>query len=344
MPKRDFLQTETLRLVALQGADLLDTPIESRFNRIVRLARQALRVRAATIGLFDNDREWIKAADGWERRELPLAQSLAAALGNGTGPVIVQDTHEDVRCAQNPLVTHAPKVRFCAVYPLRDRRERVIGAFSAYDTAPRDSSSANTLATLNDVGYFVQRELLLVDAFHAQELLLLKLGSARRQSMLDELTRLWNRRGALQLLAQAIADGASQRHDVGVCLADLDRFKEINDTHGHAAGDMVLKRTATALVDSVRPGDMVCRIGGEEFLLILPGVTTAQLPALLERVRQHVMTQTFRINSTDVRVTLSLGGCVQPPDESTTIEDLLQRVDGALYGAKSAGRNMVVIS
>lgn len=344
MPKRDFLQTETLRLIAVQKADLLDTPIESRFNRIVRLARQALRVRATTIGLFDNDREWIKAADGWEPRELPLTQSLAAALGSDAGPVIVHDTHGDVRCAQNALVTHAPKVRFCAVYPLRDRLEHVIGAFTAYDTAPRDSPSASTLATLMDVGYFVQREPLLVDAFHAQELLLVKLGSARRQSMLDELTRLWNRRGALQLLAQAIADGASQRYSVGVCLADLDRFKEVNDTHGHAAGDIVLRRTATALVDSVRPGDMVCRIGGEEFLLILPGVTAAQLPTLLERVRQHVLAQTMRINEAEVRVTLSLDGCVQPPDESTTIDDLLQRVDGALYGAKSAGRNVVVIS
>lgn len=68
VPTRDFLHTETLRLAALQMGDLVNTPLESRYNRIARLARRALGVRAATISLLDNTREWIKAADGWDLR------------------------------------------------------------------------------------------------------------------------------------------------------------------------------------------------------------------------------------------------------------------------------------
>lgn len=343
MATRDFLQTETLRLAAVQKADLLNTPLESRFNRIVRLGRLALGVRAATIGLFDADREWIKAADGWELRQLPLAQSLAAILATGTDPVIVNDASTDERCRRNHLVTHSPKVRFCAVYPLHDRFGHVIGAFAAYDTAPRDADT-KTSAVLGDIGYFVQRELLLVDAYRAQEQLLVKLGSARRQAMLDDLTRLWNRRGALQLLESAIAEGARVRQGLGVCIADLDRFKEVNDTHGHAVGDLVLKKVATSLVDNVRPGDIVCRLGGEEFLLIFPDVNAQQLSMLLERVRTQVADRRIRVPSAELQLTLSLGGYVQSPDLPTTTDELLQRVDSALYRAKSAGRNVVVIS
>ncbi|HUX73672.1 MAG TPA: sensor domain-containing diguanylate cyclase [Steroidobacteraceae bacterium] len=344
MPQPDFLQTETLRLVAVQKADLLNTPLESRFNRIVRLARQALGVRAATIGLFDEEREWIKAADGWELRQLPLSQSLAAQIARGAVPAIIKDTQQDDRCRENRLVTHPPRVRFCAVFPLRDRVEHVIGAFAAYDTEPRPSADGSLPGILADVGYFVQRELLLADASSAQDQLLLKLGAARRQAMLDDLTRLWNRRGALQLLEHAIAESARLKTNLGVCIADLDRFKEVNDTYGHAGGDLALKKVAAALVDNVRPGDMVCRVGGEEFLLIFPAVTASQLPALLERVRAQVAAQVVRVRGQDVHLTLSLGGYVHAPPEATTTDDLLRRVDEALYRAKGAGRNVVVIS
>ena len=343
MPTRDFLHTETLRLAALQMGDLVNTPLESRFNRIVRLARRALGVRAATISLLDNTREWIKAADGWDLRELPLAKSLAATLVRDAVPLVVSDTLQDDRLSQHFLVTHSPKVRFCAVYPLRNRVEHVIGAFAAYDIESRPSTG-EVAEILADVGQMVQRELFLTEAYGAQEQLLTKLNSARRQALLDELTRLWNRRGALQLLEQAIADGARQNKGLGICIADLDRFKEVNDTHGHLVGDIVLKKVAAALVDSVRPSDMVCRVGGEEFLLIIPSVTASQLTEVMERARKQVATRVVRVRSAAVRMTLSLGGFIQGPHAPAVTDDLLRRADDALYRAKAAGGNVVVVS
>lgn len=340
---RDFLKTETLRLAALQGSDLFNTPLEARFNRIARLARRALGVRAATISLLDEKREWIKAADGSELQELPLARSLVAALMRDGVPIIVNDTLQDERLRQHFLVTHPPKVRFCAIYPLTDRLEKVIGAFAAYDIEAHRTEEGVT-DILADIGKMVQRELLLTEASGAQEQLLAKLSSARRQALLDELTRLWNRRGALQLLDEAIADGVRQQKGLGVCIADLDRFKDVNDTYGHAAGDAVLKKVAAALVDCVRPTDMVCRVGGEEFLLIIPAITAKQLTELMERARQHVASRVVRVRSGVVGTTLSLGGYVQPPHEPTTTDELLRRADEALYRAKAAGRNVVVMS
>jgi diguanylate cyclase (GGDEF)-like protein len=343
MPPRDFLRTETLRLATLRMGDLLNTPLESRFNRLAHLARRALGVQAATISLFDDEREWIKAAAGSDLWERPLAQSLAASLSRDGVPVLVDDARQDDRCRLHHLVTEAAGVRFIAVYPLRDQANNVIGALVAYDTAPHQSTD-EMAEVLRDVGQLAQRELFLLEAGGAQEQLLGKLNAARRQALLDDLTRLWNRRGALQLLEHAINDDGAQNGGLGVCIADLDRFKDVNDGHGHSAGDALLKTSAATMVDSVRPGDSVCRLGGEEFLLIIRAVTAPELTNVLERVRARVAAQAVRIREVTLRVTVSLGGYLYPFDEPTTPRDLLGRADRALYQAKAAGRNVVVVS
>jgi len=343
MAPRDFLRTETLQLATLRMGDLLDTPLEARFNRLAHLARRALGVQTVTISLFDGEREWIKAADGSDLWEVPVTQSLAASLARDGVRVLVDDTLQDARCRLHDLVTRSPGVRFIAVYPLRDQTDQVIGALVAYDTAPQQSTDDMT-AVLDEVGQLAQRELFLLEAGGAQERLLMKLNTARRQALLDDLTRLWNRRGGLELLEHAITNGAGQNEGLGVCIADVDRFKDVNDSHGHSAGDIVLKRVAATMVDSVRTGDTVCRLGGEEFLLIVPAVAATELTDVLDRVRSRVAAQAIRIQEATVRVTLSLGACVHPPDQPTTPKDLLGRADTALYQAKAASRNVVVVS
>lgn len=343
MTSRDFLRTQTLQLATLRMGNLLNTPIESRFNRLAHLARRALGVQAVTISLFDGEREWIKAADGSDFGGLPLTQSLAAELSQGGSPVLIDDTTLDERCSRHPLATRTPAVRFFGVYPLRDQANDVIGALVAYDTAPHQSTD-EMLEILQDAGQLAQRELFLVEASGAQDQLLSKLSAARRQALLDELTRLWNRRGGLQLLEHEIAHRANRNEAIGVCIADLDRFKDVNDSYGHRAGDIVLQKSAAAMVDGVRPGDTVCRLGGDEFLLIVPAVSVTELGGVLERVKRLVATHAIRINEVNVRVTLSIGAYLHPPGVQTTIEDLLRRADDAVYRAKATGRNIVVIT
>jgi diguanylate cyclase (GGDEF)-like protein len=337
-----FLRTETLQLSELQMQDLVNTPLEARFNRLARVAREALRVRAAAVSLIDREREWFKAVTGWYAGELPRSRSLAARLLEDGVPVIVADTRRDPRCREHPLVTDSPGFRFCAAYPLRDRFDNPIGALAGYDLEPHEPS-ARVLEVLNDVGEMAQRELFVSELGSAQQELLEKLDVSRRQAMLDELTRLWNRRGGLELLDRAMQD-AHRGAGLGVCIVDVDRFKEINDTHGHATGDTVLRKVAGLLVDSVRVDDIACRLGGDEFLLVLPGITPADFARVVERIRKRTEAVSMRTRTGAVELTLSIGGFACAPGRGTTGEELLQRADEALYEAKASGRNRAVIA
>ncbi len=157
----------------------------------------------------------------------------------------------------------------------------------------------------------------------------------------DELTGLANRRTALERLASELARSGRESRPVGVIEVDVDRFKNVNDTHGHPAGDAVLAAVATAMSRSVRPYDVIGRIGGEEFLVVAPAVDTDGLLALAERIRAQVEGETVAVrDGTDVRVTVS-AGCALSSGDDESLEDLLRRADSALYAAKQKGRNRV---
>lgn len=317
MTNHRFLRTETLRLSELQMLDLVGTPLEARFNRLARLAREALRVRAAAVSVIDWDREWFKAVVGWDVTELSRPRSLAAALLDPAGPQVCADTLSDDRAREHPLVTSAPGFRFCAVYPLLDR----LG---------------------NPLGELAQRELFVQELGSAQQQLLAKLDATRREALVDELTRLWNRRGGLELLRQALA--RPQRHaTLGVCVVDVDRFKSVNDRYGHAVGDAVLRKVGTLLVDSIRPEDVACRLGGDEFLLVFPDLGASEITPVVERIRGRAQALQIRTPRGPLEVTLSLGGLSCAPREDTTAELLVQQADEVLYRAKASGRNRVIV-
>jgi diguanylate cyclase (GGDEF)-like protein len=340
---RDFLRTETLRLAALRAGDLFNTPLETRFNRLARLARRALNAQASTISLFDGEREWIKATDGTDWPQLQHTPTLGATVARRGLPVIVEDTHELEGTRQHPVVAQFPNIRFCAAFPLLGPNNEAAGVVAAYDCAARRAGDDLT-QILADVGQLAQRELSISEGAGAQEELLRKLSLARREALIDELTRVWNRRGGLQLLEDALSDAPAHAKGLGVCIADLDRFKELNDKHGHQAGDVLLRKAALILVDSVRPADVVARLGGEEFLLVIPNVSATELSDVMERVRKRIAALPLRTRTATAQVTISIGGCLHDPEERTTAEDLLRRADDALYQAKAAGRDVVVLT
>ncbi len=336
-----FLRTETLQLSELQMQDLVNTPLEARFNRLVRVAREALRVRAAAISFIDREREWFKAVTGWYAGELPRSRSLAAQLLEGDGQVVVGDTTTDPRCRDHPLVLDSPNFRFCAIHPLRDRFDKPIGALAGYDIEPHAPTS-RIHEVLADLGELAQRELFVSELGSAQQELLNKLDASRRQAMIDELTRLWNRRGGLELLDRAMSD-AHRGAGLGICLLDIDRFKEINDGYGHATGDTVLRKVAGLLVDCIRVEDIACRLGGDEFLLVLPDISPEEFGRLVERIRTRTEAIAMRTRSGTIDLTLSLGGFACVNCRGLTSDDALRRADEALYEAKAQGRNRAVI-
>ncbi|MFN3294394.1 MAG: GGDEF domain-containing protein, partial [Gemmobacter sp.] len=140
-----------------------------------------------------------------------------------------------------------------------------------------------------------------------------------------------------------LAEAAAHGRTCAVMVLDIDRFKSVNDRFGHAAGDKVLTGVSARLSVALRPGDLIARIGGEEFLVALPGVTEAEALILAERLRHAVSERPFAIDLSEppLRVTVSIGvALASTPAE--TAESALARADRALLAAKADGRDQVM--
>ena len=172
-----------------------------------------------------------------------------------------------------------------------------------------------------------------------QNRLLLAKEALRREASRDGLTGLWNHKVILEILERELLRAERDQHPVGVIMADVDHFKAVNDSHGHAAGDAILRIIASGVAAMVRPYDSVGRYGGEEFLIIAPGCGLGETWELAERVRNHVARCNIMAGGTSVQVTLSLG--VATSRVSADLETVLHSADAAMYRAKTAGRNRI---
>jgi diguanylate cyclase (GGDEF)-like protein len=158
------------------------------------------------------------------------------------------------------------------------------------------------------------------------------------EAQIDALTGLPNRRAIDAAMAHRIAD---EQRRFACVLADVDRFKTINDGYSHQTGDAVLRRIGALLRDAVREGDIAARYGGEEFLLLLNEVDADQVTQICERLRMAIATEPWPQDRGALTVTVSIGGALRRPGESAS--SLVARADAGLYAAKASGRNRVVI-
>jgi diguanylate cyclase (GGDEF)-like protein len=159
----------------------------------------------------------------------------------------------------------------------------------------------------------------------------------------DELTGIASRRHLLERLRELWSCDDRLATPFGLVLFDIDRFKSVNDSHGHTAGDEVLRAVAATIKGAVRPYDVVGRFGGEEFLLICPHVDLHGAAAAAERVRATVAANPVRVSGLSLSVQVSAGvACRDASDHGP--DDLIARADAMLYAAKSAGRNQVWVS
>jgi diguanylate cyclase (GGDEF)-like protein len=172
-----------------------------------------------------------------------------------------------------------------------------------------------------------------------QHRLMMAKDALRREAARDGLTGLWNRNAILEIFERELQRSERDHQPVGLIIADIDHFKQINDSHGHVAGDAALRIIASGIAAVVRPYDSVGRYGGEEFLVVAPGCGIAEAWELAERIRAHVAGCHIVIGGSKVRLTLSLG--ITIGEAVADSEKLLQTADSALYQAKNDGRNRV---
>lgn len=164
-----------------------------------------------------------------------------------------------------------------------------------------------------------------------------------QKAQIDGLTGLWNRMFFDRRWAEEHARNQRQGHALSVALIDVDHFKQINDTFGHPAGDVVLQTIAKTIVRESRSSDLACRYGGEEFALLMPDADANAALVVCERIRQAIEQEAFpRLGGRHITVSIGIAGA--GARSSTTPEDWVETADRNLYAAKRAGRNRIVVT
>jgi diguanylate cyclase (GGDEF)-like protein len=174
-----------------------------------------------------------------------------------------------------------------------------------------------------------------------QEQLLAAREALRDQATHDGLTGLLNRCSILEILGKELSRAVRASQPLSLLMVDLDRFKQVNDTHGHLAGDAVLREAAGRMQSTVRNYDSVGRYGGEEFLIVLPGCDGARARSQAERIREAVAAPQLSAGSLKLTVTCSIGVASRLLPAEEDADALLREADLALYQAKDGGRNQV---
>jgi diguanylate cyclase (GGDEF)-like protein len=323
----DRSTSEADRLRALAQYAVLDTESEPAFDDLVHLAAALMSVPWVAMNLVDDRRTWAKAAigapQGFEvsRDEAPFC---ATAIGHPSEILVIEDTYDDERHADNVMTQHG--VRFYAGAPLVTPDGHAIGTLCVTDRVPRTPTREQldalaTLATAVTAHLELRRRI-----GEAQELAI----QLQHLAAKDPLTALANRRTFDGALAAAVAHAGRTGEPFGIVLLDLDHFKRYNDTHGHVAGDDLLRRCAQSWAAAIRESDLLARYGGEEFAVIAPGCDVSECVSLAERLRRAMPGSQ----------TCSSGATVWRQDEPA--DDFVRRADSLLRAAKGVGRDAVM--
>jgi diguanylate cyclase (GGDEF)-like protein len=318
------------------GQQILDFRVHER-----RGVRQPARTKSVTAGLFGwtvERREPLLVED-WSRAPIELRQR-AESTGKETGSVIV-----------------VPLIESGAVTGLLSVQHTAAGVYSQADLHLMQQLATQVAPAVADARVFedledyrLRLEMRVTERTHELEkasaekerlIAALRERSLKleRESQEDPLTGLANRRHFAQRLAAEMEVALAIGHPLSIAVGDLDHFKVINDRLGHAVGDKVLNAVAALMRGECRPTDLVARIGGEEFAMILPGLSQEQGLEFCERLRACVERHNWRHVQPDLNVTLSIG--LAQWDGSAEVPELLQAADIQLYRAKRAGRNQV---
>ncbi|MBD2655357.1 diguanylate cyclase [Synechocystis sp. FACHB-383] len=330
-------QNEEQRLTVLRQLNILDTPIEERFERITRMVCRSLKVPIAAVSMVDESRQWFKSIQGLSAAETPREIAFCAHAILKDELLLVKDATQDERFADNPLVTDEPFIRFYAGYPLNLGQDFHVGTLCAIDRVPRDLSTEEQ-EILYDLSKMVESELAAIALSEAQMQLIEELDELERVAMLDSLTRLWNRLG-IETLLQREWDYATRKDSpIAIVMIDFDNFKQINDQYGHLVGDEVLQGSSRLIISALRSYDALGRWGGDEFMLILPGSSREQTALLLERIQAAIAQNPVPTSAGPMTISLSMGGVSVFAKQSDELKHWVEQADNQLMKVKRLGK------
>ncbi len=316
---------EAARLAALDRYDVLDTPREEAFDRITRLAKRIFGVPIVVVALLDAHRQWFKSRVGLEAPQASREPAFCNIPIVQRAPLVVEDTLKDARFTQNDFVTGDPKIRFYAGAPVFSPDGHVLGTLCLIDREPREFG-ADQLDTLKELAQVVMDELEL-----------------RQLATSDALTGAASRRAFREELGRALHLATRHDHELSLIVLDLDHFKQVNDKHGHPAGDAVLARSVAACLKQLRVSDVIGRLGGEEFGVLLPHTGPRAAFEVAERLRAAIADESFSGTGGAFQVTASFGVAAKPRG-TIDADALIQEADAALYLAKMQGRDRCVMA
>lgn len=319
------------RLVILRGLGILDTGPEAAYEDVARLAAACCHSSIAAVNFVDDERHWTKAVvgvEGGQGQSVPNEVSFCAAtIATEGGLLKAEDTLDDERWRDHPFVIGPPNIRFYAGASIVVSGQP-IGVVCVYGDEPRELGEQ-------------EQQALEALARQASGQLELRRRNAdlRDLAVTDPLTGLANRTLLFDHLELAMAGQERNGGHVGVLFCDVDGFKGVNDRWGHEAGDRLLRQIAERLRTAARDVDTVARIAGDEFVLICPGLETAeQIDVVAERVDRIVHTPSPEVDgATTPR--LSIGAVLLENGE--TALNVLRRADAAMYQVKK-GRSFLL--
>lgn len=339
-------QDEAERQATIARMRIANFDAEPELDRITALARRIFDVRSATVTVLDHNRQIFKSRANFDMTESRRDISFCGHAIIRTEPFVISDARTDPRFHDNPLVVCNEPIIFYAGMPVRHHTGHPVGTLCILDNKPRDMSPRD-LDNLKDLACLAEMVLLLRFARFSQKRLLKNLDEAVRQSMIDPMTGLWNRRGLDEILDRELApEGAPVAEPLGILICDIDHFKRVNDTHGHLTGDAVIKNVAETLKSRLRENDVIARIGGEEFVCVIPGISREMSLKIARKICDIIRKSSFATGDGRLlNLTMSIGATwIAADDVPIDRKAVFEAADNALYSAKDGGRDQVVFT
>jgi len=311
---------EQQRLAELHSLNILDTPAEERFDRITRIAKALFQVPIAQVSLVDSQRQWFKSCTGLPVTETSREVSYCGHAILYDDVFVIEDSHQDQRFNDNPMVLGSPHIRFYAGAQLTMPSGHTLGTLCLVDDVPRTFTQEQR-SLLKDLAAIVIQEL-----------------SAHQAATQDQLTRVLNRRGFELLAEKALASSRRYQWPCALIYMDLNDFKQVNDNHGHQAGDKALKAFAQLVAALTRESDIFARLSGDEFVVMMMNADHNRAEQKVSNIRQ-ALTQWNGEKHLPFELSVSFGVVCYQPDHHQSLAELMHAGDQQMYRHKQTFRH-----